>query len=117
MLGPGRGTLPLLGMKTRNLVPTPNRTPSTPPAEPPPFTLWRRPQCQIESGYPRSTFYARIKEGLWPRPVHIGPRAVAWPVREARAVLEARISGESDAAIRELVTRLEASRKRTVVAE
>ena len=101
-----------------------NRTVATtaqvaPPAAQPlePFTLWRRPQCQIESGYPRSTFYARIKEGLWPRPVHIGPRAVAWPSREARAVLEARIAGQPDDAIRALVVRLEAGRGKQAVSQ
>ena len=92
---------------------------SAPPSARPqePFTLWRRPQCQLESGYPRSTLYARIKEGLWPRPVQIGPRAVAWVAREAQAVLEARIRGESDDAIRVLVARLEAARKEPGVAE
>lgn len=30
------------------------------------------------SGKSRSSIYAAIKDGLFPAPVHIGPRAVAW---------------------------------------
>ena len=90
-------------METRNTVPTLNEAS---------LTLWRRPQCQAETGYPRSTFYARIAEGLWPRPIHIGLRSVAWPAREARAVLEARIAGAYEDAIRTLVARLEADRQK-----
>jgi len=38
----------------------------------------RRPQVEIRTGLKRSTIYQRIKDGTFPKPVRIGPRAVAW---------------------------------------
>ena len=46
------------------------------------------------------------KQGLWPKPVSLGPRAVGWPAREVAALNEARIAGWSDAKIRALVLEL-----------
>ncbi len=70
----------------------------------------RRPAVEALSGYSRSTIYLRISEGLFPRPVSLGRRAVGWPAREVEAVNGARIAGQSDDAIRALVARLEAAR-------
>ncbi len=70
------------------------------------FTILRRKQVQAESGYSRSTIYLRISEGLFPKPVRLGPRAVGWPAREISALNEARIAGASDADLRMLVERL-----------
>lgn len=41
--------------------------------------LLRRWEVERLTGLPRSTIYAWIKAGLFPRPVRLGPRAVAWP--------------------------------------
>ena len=73
-------------------------------------TIWRRTQVQAETGYSRSTIYLRIAQGLWPKPVSLGARAVGWPAGEVAAVNAARIAGKSDDDIRALVTRLEAQR-------
>lgn len=70
------------------------------------YTIWRRKQVQAESGYARSTVYLRISQGLFPKPVRLGPRAVGWPAREIAALNEARIAGESDAELRALVEKL-----------
>ena len=70
------------------------------------FTILRRKQVQAETGYSRSTIYLRIVQGLWPKPVSLGPRAVGWPAREVAALNEARIAGWSDAKIRALVAEL-----------
>ena len=70
------------------------------------FTILRRKQVQAETGYSRSTIYLRIVQGLWPKPVSLGPRAVGWPAREVAALNEARIAGWSDAKIRALVLEL-----------
>ncbi len=75
--------------------------------------LLRRPSVQHASGQSRSTLYLRISEGLWTRPVSIGPRAVAWPATEVAALNEARIAGRSDEEIRALVTQLEKARTTT----
>ena len=74
------------------------------------FTVLRRKQVQAETGYSRSTIYLRIVQGLWPKPVSLGPRAVGWPAREVAALNEARIAGWSDAKIRALVAELVAQR-------
>ena len=72
--------------------------------------IWRRTQVQAATGYSRSTIYFRITQGLWPKPVSLGARAVGWPAREVDAINAARIAGKSDDAIRVLVARLEAER-------
>lgn len=74
------------------------------------FTILRRKQVQAVSGYSRSTLYSRMADGLWPKPVHLGPRAVGWPAREVAALNEARIGGASDVGIRELVQKLQEAR-------
>ena len=40
------------------------------------LTILRRKQVEIETGYSRSTIYLRITQGLWPKPVSLGARAV-----------------------------------------
>lgn len=76
-----------------------------------PQTILRLPAVKAHSGYSRSTIYLRITQGLWPRPVSLGARAVGWPASEVTALNAARIAGQSDTDIRKLVTRLEAQRR------
>ena len=73
-------------------------------------TLLRLPAVKDQCGHSRSTVYQRIAQGLWTKPVCIGPRSVAWPASEVSALNAARISGKSDADIRALVMRLQAAR-------
>ena len=73
--------------------------------------ILRRHSVESQSGYPRSTLYLRISQGLWTRPVRIGPRAVGWPADEVAALNAARIAGQSDEEIHTLVVKLEAARK------
>lgn len=75
------------------------------------FTILRRKQVEAETGYSRSTLYLRITQGLWPKPVRLGPRAVGWPAGEVLGLNAARIAGRSDPDIRALVRRLEADRQ------
>ena len=74
-------------------------------------TIFRLPRIKAETGVSRSTLYLRIAQGLWPKPVSLGPRAVGWPATEVAAINAARIAGKSDSEIRALVTKLEAVRK------
>ena len=76
------------------------------------FTILRRRQVETESGLSRSTLYARIAQGLWSKPVRLGPRAVGWPEREVAALNEARIAGSCDSDIRLLVHTLQRARRR-----
>lgn len=74
-------------------------------------TILRLPAAKSESGYSRSTIYLRISQGLWTKPVSLGPRAVGWPANEIAALNAARIAGKTDEEIRALVVKLEAARK------
>ena len=73
--------------------------------------ILRLPSVKFESGLSRSTIYLRIAQGLWPKPVNLGMRAVGWPAAEVAAINAARIAGKSDDEIRALVVKLEAARK------
>lgn len=64
-----------------------------------------------ESGLSRSTIYLRIVQGLWPKPISLGARAVGWPTNEVAVLNAARIAGKSDEEIRELVLKLVAARQ------
>jgi prophage regulatory protein len=77
--------------------------------------LLRRPEVLRRSGDGRSTLYIRIDQGLWTRPVALGPRAVAWPESEVDALIAARIAGHAPHQIRELVDRLHAQRRALTV--
>ena len=74
-------------------------------------TLLRLPSVKSETGASRSTIYLRIQQGLWPKPVKLGPRSVAWPASEVAALNAARIAGMADTEIRALVAKLETARK------
>ena len=73
-------------------------------------TILRRKRVEVETGYSRSTIYLRISQGLWPRPVSLGARAVGWPASEVAALNAARIAGKGDGDIRALVAKLVAAR-------
>jgi len=87
---------------------TGRQTANTPPG---PFTILRLPAIKIRSGYSRSTIYLRITQGLWTKQISLGPRSVGWPAHEVAELNAARISGKSDAEIRDLVIKLESARK------
>lgn len=72
----------------------------------------RLPEVQHDSGVAKSTLYARIADGLFPRPVRIGPRSVAWPAHEIAAINRARLAGQSDRHIADLVSSLQAKRSK-----
>ena len=70
------------------------------------MALWRIDACKAETGDRSNTsIYNAIRAGLFTRPVAIGQRAKAW-----KAITRARIAGQSDEEIRELVNRLHAKR-------
>jgi prophage regulatory protein len=61
--------------------------------------LIRRPEVESRTSLKRSTMYAYIKEGVFPRPIPLGARAVAWLSSEVDEWIEARIRaarGRSD---------------------
>ncbi len=76
-----------------------------------PQTILRLPVVKSNCGLSRSTIYLRISQGLWPKPISLGARAVGWPGNEVETMIAARIAGKSDEEIRTLVTQLQAARK------
>jgi prophage regulatory protein len=74
--------------------------------------IHRLPAVIDYTGTSRSTIYARITAGLWPRPIALGTRMVGWPESEIDALIAARIRGDGEDAIRALVARLESDRKK-----
>ena len=75
------------------------------------YKILRLPKALEQTGYSRSTFYQRIADGLWTRPVSIGVRAVGWPDFEVSSLIAACIAGKSDVDIRKLVAKLQAQRE------
>lgn len=73
--------------------------------------LHRLPSVLRRTGDSKSTHYKKIEEGLFTKPVKIGPRASAWPDSEITALINARIAGKTDQEIRHLVKKLETVRK------
>jgi prophage regulatory protein len=59
----------------------------------------------------RSNLYKKIEQGLWPKPISLGSRAVAWLSSENEQVLTSMIAGQSQEEIKQLVKTLEESRK------
>lgn len=75
------------------------------------MAIWRIDQCKVEAGYrSHASVYNLIRDGLWTNPVKIGERSSGWPDDEVKAINAARIAGQSDAQIRELVKQLHAKR-------
>ena len=52
--------------------------------------ILRRPQVETRTGLSRSTLYQYIQDGLFPRPVTLGPRAVGWLESDVNAWIAAR---------------------------
>ena len=52
--------------------------------------LLRRPDVQTVTGLSRSTLYAMMAEGTFPKPVKLGKRAVGWRASDLAAWLESR---------------------------
>lgn len=73
--------------------------------------ILRLPAVRASTGLSRSTIYLRISQGVFPRPVSLGARAVGWPASEIAALNAARIAGKSNSEIIDLVVKLEAARK------
>lgn len=74
------------------------------------MALLRLPEVMRLSGYSRSTLYALIAQGLYPKPVKISERAVAWPSHEVESMIGALVSRRPTLDRRQLVAQLEASR-------
>lgn len=50
-----------------------------------PQTILRRDAVERVTGLPRSTLYAKIAEGTFPKPIKLGARSVGWFERDIAA--------------------------------
>jgi prophage regulatory protein len=71
----------------------------------------RRPYVLELLQVSRSCLYKKIEQGLWPKPINLGARAVAWLSTENEQLLDAMIAGQSQEEIKQLVKTLEENRK------
>ena len=70
----------------------------------------RCPIVQRHMGMARSTLYAQVQNGLFPKPVKLGPRIVGWPESEIQMVSDARLAGYTDEQVKSLVCQLHQER-------
>ena len=81
------------------------------------MSILRMPAVKAETGHrSHASIYNAIKAGLFTKPVQIGQRSVGWPLEEVRAINAARIGGQSDDSIRELVNLLHSQRAKKLAA-
>ncbi len=78
--------------------------------------ILRLPAVKAKAGHRSdASIYNAIKDGTWTTGVAIGQRAKGWPDYEVDALITARIAGQSDDKIRELVKVLHANRTELLV--
>lgn len=53
--------------------------------------ILRLPAVEAQVGLAKSTIYARVREGTFPRPVNLGGRAVGWTQSEISEWLASRV--------------------------
>lgn len=71
------------------------------------MSILRMPAIRAETGYrSHASIYTSIKNGTFTKPVLIGERSVGWPDDEVKSIVIARIAGQTDDQIRDLVDRL-----------
>ena len=92
-----------------------NNDPISPPPHNPAssskkFTLLRIGDLLEKVPMCRSWIYDQVGKRLFPPPVGIGARAVAWVEAEVDQVVEAKVAGKTEAEIQELVGELVAAR-------
>ena len=56
--------------------------------------LLRRPEVEEITGLSRSTIYRHLEQGIFPKPVRIGPRAVRWSLSEILNYIKSRPRGK-----------------------
>lgn len=77
-------------------------------------TLMRPADVSRMTGLGLSTLYAHIDRGIFPPPVRLSRRFVVFPSEEVRRIINARVAGHDDEAVRALVLELIEARKSRV---
>lgn len=62
-----------------------------------PAPLFRLPEVlRLFGGLSQSSWYSGVKKGIYPRPIKIGPRAVAWRYADLEPLLANGLDGGRD---------------------
>ena len=59
--------------------------------------MYRLPDLERAIGLKRSTIYAMIADGTFPKPLLLGKRAVGWPAATVREWLNGRLRNDGSA--------------------
>jgi prophage regulatory protein len=74
--------------------------------------ILRLPEVMSELGHrSHASIYTAMRDGLFPKGVKIGARAVGWPADEVQRINNARVAGRSNEEIKALVQQLHSDRK------
>lgn len=84
------------------------------PAQLVPNALLRMKDVCTVAGVSRPTLYELMAAGLWPRPIKLGEKSVAWPASEVNAMLAARVRGASNEELCALAKTLTEARQHCV---
>ena len=68
--------------------------------------ILRLPQVKALTGLSRSSIYAAVKAGSFPKPFRLGPRAVGFSAGAVEAWVGARMAGRPETEVRALVQNL-----------
>ncbi|GJL76086.1 AlpA family transcriptional regulator [Nitrosomonas sp.] len=74
--------------------------------------LIKNAEARSSLGVGNTTFYEQLNAGLITPAVKLGVHAVAWPKHEIQAIVAARIAGQSDDQIKQLVKQLVSDREK-----
>lgn len=67
------------------------------------------------TGKSKPTIYRWEEDGIFPKRMKLGPNSVAWSESEVRSWLAARIAGQSDEEIRQLVSDMSSRRRKPFI--
>jgi prophage regulatory protein len=76
-----------------------------------PVRIIRIAEARNLCGLCKSSFYDRVKNGLFPPAINLGGRAVGWVESEIKFVINAMIAGKSEGEIKTLIIELTQKRQ------
>lgn len=56
------------------------------------FRIMKRPEVEAITGFSRSSIYAGIENGTFPKPIKLSERSVGWLEHEVQAWLKSRVT-------------------------
>ena len=63
------------------------------------YRILKRPVVESTTGLSRSSIYAKMEAGLFPKPIKLTERSVGWLAHEVQAWLQSRVAATRQEAI------------------